>query len=323
MGYSYNALMLRHLRLLHPVPGRFYIVNGFAMHLYCTGSGSPSVILESGLGDDWLAWQKVQPALSKSARVCSYDRAGLGWSEPQAADARDAVNVARQLHALLNEAHITGPLVLVGHSAGGLYVRAFTAMYPVDVVGLVLVDATAPEAFKEIPGTTETVAQKNARHREAQWQWFKEVSGWERLTGGCEANAPTGLQSYTAFYSAEACRPTFALSWLGEWDEFARSADETAKLPCCQNIPILIISQDPDRPKPGWDARSIAANPIWASLQERLKTLSPQSRRIVARSSGHHVMIDRPDVVISGIQTFLAEYRGYVRRPIYGTTTVQ
>jgi pimeloyl-ACP methyl ester carboxylesterase len=124
IGFGWNLCECHRLARQHPVPGAFYAVNGSMMHLYCTGSESPTVVTETGLGDDWLAWQKVQPELSKTTRVCSYDRAGLGWSEPQLGS-RDATNIAMQLHSLLNEAHLGGPLILVGHSAGGLYISLF------------------------------------------------------------------------------------------------------------------------------------------------------------------------------------------------------
>jgi len=322
VGFGYNFVVCHSLAHRHPVPGAFYTVNRHKMHLYCIGAGSPTVVIESGLGDDWLAWQKVQPELSKTSRVCSYDRAGLGWSDPQTGP-RDATNIALQLHVLLNEANIRGPLVLMGHSAGGLFIRSFTALYPTDVVALVFVDATSPTVFKLIPGAEETKLQRKSRYREARLEWIEEITGWKRLTGKCHAAVPTGLEDYAGFYEAETCRPAFALSWLGEWDDFELSAEEVANLPCCANLPILIISQDPDRPKPGWNAQSIAGNPIWASLQEQLKKLSPRSRRIIARSSGHHVMIDRPDVIISGVRALLADYRGTAGNPGYGTTVIQ
>jgi pimeloyl-ACP methyl ester carboxylesterase len=195
-------------------------------------------------------------------------------------------------------------------------------LYPADVAGIVFVDATSPAAFKTIPGGEETEAQRTKRYREARLAWLKDITGWERLTDGCHERVPAGLEADPGFYEAESCRSTYELSWLGEWDEFERSGDEVANQPCCANLPILIISQDPDRPKPGWDAQSIADNPIWASLQEQLKNLSPRSRRIIARSSGHHVMIDRPDVVISGVQTLVADSRGAVGNLNYGTTVV-
>ena len=106
-----------------PVPGDFFQVDGHTMQLpYCVGTGSPTVVLESGLGGDWIYWQKVQPEVGKSTRVCSYDRAGLGWSTPQPPP-RDAEVISSQLHSLLKTANEHGPFLLVGASAGGFYVR--------------------------------------------------------------------------------------------------------------------------------------------------------------------------------------------------------
>ena len=116
-GFVYNTVASTRLARAHPVPGTFYTVDGRLMHIDCTGEGTPTVILESGIGDDWLIWQAVQPELSEATRVCSYDRFGLGWSEPSSG-ARDAVSIAAQLHTL-NVAKISGPLLLVGHSGAG------------------------------------------------------------------------------------------------------------------------------------------------------------------------------------------------------------
>src|SRR5580693_8539410 len=169
VGFVYNTVASTGLARAHPVPGTFYTVDGRLMHIDCTGEGTPTVILESGIGDDWLIWQAVQPELSEAARVCSYDRFGLGWSQSSSGP-RDAVSIAEQLHTLLNVAHISGPLLLVGHSGGGLYVRAFTAIYPENVVGLVLVDATSSNLFEAIPQAGETDSQRRTRHREAWWR---------------------------------------------------------------------------------------------------------------------------------------------------------
>jgi pimeloyl-ACP methyl ester carboxylesterase len=322
VGFTYNAIMCARLAHLHPVPGSFQTVNGRLMHLYCIGSGAPTVILESGLGDDWIIWQRVQPELSRTVRVCSYDRAGVGWSEAQSGP-RNALSIARQLHLLLTSAQITGPLVMVGHSAGGLYIRVFSVLYPSNVVGMVFVDAASPEVFHLIPGSTETVAQRRTRHQKATWAALKRAVGWTRLTGGCHGTVPPGLEAYVAFDAAEECRPASVLSSMGEQDDFEDSAKEVANLPCCAGLPILVISQDPGRPKSGWDAQSLAANPIWASLQERLKTLSPHNHRIIARGSGHHVMLDRPDAVIAGIREFLATEIDNSSSPDNGTTVTR
>jgi pimeloyl-ACP methyl ester carboxylesterase len=160
--FVYSTVAYTRLARAHRAPGTPYTVDGRIMHIDCTGEGTPTVILESGIGDDWLIWQAVQPELSEATRVCSYDRFGLGWSEPSSGP-RDAVSIAAQLHTLLNVAKINGPLLLVEHSGGGLYIRAFTAIYPENVVGLVFVDATSTKLYQAIPEATETASQRRDR----------------------------------------------------------------------------------------------------------------------------------------------------------------
>lgn len=127
----------------YPPPGRLVDVEGHAMHLDCSGTGSPTVVLESGLGGTATLWNRITPQVSPTTRVCAYDRAGQGWSD--ATDApRDGVTIAAELHALLDNAGEAGPFVLVGHSAGGPYAMTFAAQHPDDVAGMVLLDATNP-----------------------------------------------------------------------------------------------------------------------------------------------------------------------------------
>jgi pimeloyl-ACP methyl ester carboxylesterase len=304
------------------MPGKLYEVNGSPMHLYCTGAGSPTVVLEAGLGNYWLHWQRVQPELAKTTRVCSYDRAGLGWSDPQAGP-RDATHIAAQLHSLLQQAGEAGPLVLAGASAGGLYIREFTAAYPPEVVGLVFVDATNPEQFQAMPSAKDTETKRRKRRREAIRRWLKETSGWARLSDQCRGYNRPGLEAYADLARAEACRPSFATSWVGESDDFERSGEQASEARCCGELPVLIISQDTERPKSGASAQKVAGNSIWNSLQESLKRLSPRSRRIIARSSGHAIMFDRPDVVIRGIRQLVLEIRDQAADPQYGTTVVE
>jgi pimeloyl-ACP methyl ester carboxylesterase len=127
----------------YPMPGQLIDVGGHRLHLRCTGSGSPTVVLEPGAGEmsSNLGW--ITPAVARDTRVCVYDRAGRGWSEP-ADTPQDGLQIATDLHTLLQRGHIPGPYVLAGHSFGGLYVLAFAARYPDDVAGMVLVDSTAP-----------------------------------------------------------------------------------------------------------------------------------------------------------------------------------
>lgn len=124
-------------------PGRLVDVAGHAMHLDCSGTGSPTVVLESGLGGTAILWNRVTTQVSSTTRVCAYDRAGQGWSDITGTP-RDGVTIATELHALLDAAGEAGPFVLVGHSAGGPLVMTFAARHPADVVGMVLLDATSP-----------------------------------------------------------------------------------------------------------------------------------------------------------------------------------
>jgi pimeloyl-ACP methyl ester carboxylesterase len=134
----------------NPMTGQLVDIGGRKMHIECWGSGSPTVVLESGLGEASFYWARIAPAVAVTTRVCAYDRAGYGWSEPPAAP-QDGNAVASDLHALLAASGNPGPYVLVGHSTGGPYVRVFAARYPDEVAGMVLLDAQPADAFTALP----------------------------------------------------------------------------------------------------------------------------------------------------------------------------
>ena len=126
---AFNAIALHRFWAVNPPPGAFYSVNDHRMHINCTGSGSPTIVLEAGLGNDALVWGGVQPELSITTRVCSYDRAGFGWSDALPPP-RDADHIAAELHELLLQAKVSGPIVLMGHSIAGIYIRDYATRYP-------------------------------------------------------------------------------------------------------------------------------------------------------------------------------------------------
>ena len=128
----------------YPPPGQLVDIGGHRLHLHCTGSGSPTVILEPGGGGSSSDMGWVAPAVARDTRVCVYDRAGRGWSDPVDGP-QDGATIAADLHTLLQRAHVPGPYVLAGHSFGGLYVQIFAAQFPDEVAGLVLLDSTAPQ----------------------------------------------------------------------------------------------------------------------------------------------------------------------------------
>ena len=135
-GIIYQTAATEADRRDYPAPGHLIDVGGFKMHLSCMGEGSPTVILEAGTAGTAAHWAWVQPAVAMTTRVCAYDRAGMGWSDP-GPEPRDAGQVAADLHALLTTARIDGPYLLVGHSFGGLFTRVFADRYPDEVAGLV------------------------------------------------------------------------------------------------------------------------------------------------------------------------------------------
>jgi pimeloyl-ACP methyl ester carboxylesterase len=167
----------------NPVPGNFYTVEGLQMHIDCSGSGSPAVVLEAGSSAPWSLWRKVQPEVSQITRVCSYDRAGHGWSEPRKGP-RDAETIVRELHSLLDKAGVKRPFILAGHSAGGLYVREYAREFPSDLAGASLIESSSPRQIDELPGFRAGYEKdKEGAKRELWDDRLRVWSGWERLLG--------------------------------------------------------------------------------------------------------------------------------------------
>jgi pimeloyl-ACP methyl ester carboxylesterase len=150
VGGGYQTIREALDRRTYVAPGQLVDVGGHRLHLHCAGSGTPTIVLESGLGETGAYWGWILTALAPDARVCAYDRAGRGWSDPAPAE-QDGVAVTTDLRTLLDRAHVPGPFVFVGHSSGAQYVRIFAGRYPEQVAGMVLLDAQPTEAFEGLP----------------------------------------------------------------------------------------------------------------------------------------------------------------------------
>jgi len=277
------------------------------MHLYCSGEGTPTVVIEGGLGRDWLDWQGVQPNLSRLTRVCTYDRSGLGWSEPRSGS-RDAEAIAHQLHLLLDEAKIPRPLVVAGHSGGGLYVREFAREYPDEVAAVVLIDSTSPQQFDE-PGELRAFqAFLRDTPRKLFWEKVRVWSGLQRIAGRCKGNPPIDLANMSGQYDAEKCRPEYIGADLGEYVDLETAAKQAGRLTSLGSRPLLILSRDPDLRTNRMTPEARNELTAWDREQEELKSLSRMSRRVIARGSGHEISRARPDVFLaemSGLLTYL------------------
>jgi pimeloyl-ACP methyl ester carboxylesterase len=150
LGASYQTVRELFDRRTYSAPGQLVDVGGHRLHLHCVGSGTPTIMLESGLGEGAAYWGWISTAVAREAQVCSYDRAGRGWSDSASAP-KDGFAVATDLHTLLDRAHLPGPFVLVGHSSGAQYIRIFAGRYPDKVAGMVLLDGQPAEAFERLP----------------------------------------------------------------------------------------------------------------------------------------------------------------------------
>jgi pimeloyl-ACP methyl ester carboxylesterase len=320
---TYNAVALQIFRLTNPPLGKLYFVNGHKMHLYCLGNGDPTIILEPGLGPatDVLSWSDLQPKLAKTTRVCSYDRAGLGWSEPQSGPS-DADHIAANLHELLAQAKVNGPLVLLGTSYGGIYIRDYTAHNPADVAGLVFVDSSTPyqeQRFQALAGPSKPVSP--AIHMTMGGALYLlggvRLLGWCRPVPGREEHAGKAL-------GEDRCMPRYES--LKEFQTAAQSSQQTVHSGPFGALPILIFSQDPSKilslqnPHKEW----IEQAKLWDAMQEDLKSLSTRSRRIIAKGSGHGVTEERQDLVLREVSLFLEQIRQAAPQPTnYGSTTVE
>jgi len=318
----YNYWAVRHYRALYPSPGKLYSVDGYQMHLYCTGAGAPTIVLEAGLGNDFRIWDLVQPQLSTLTRVCSYDRAGVGWSDPRPGP-RDSNSIADQLHQLLLVAQIKEPVVLMGHSIAGMHLRAYASRYPGEVAGMVLVDPSTPEQLERMPPEMFEMQRQEDR----QLAWFRPLVtlGIARLLQQCGETPPPGMEAHADWYRADNnCSPAYLPAIQGELAGIAPSAHEVLHTGPFGNLPILIFSQDPDIKQPGLpeDLRA-RVSAVWFGLHEDLKLLSTRTRRIVAKGSSHYIQIDRADLLNREVPLFIRQIRGEQQPVGYGSTQVE
>lgn len=319
---AFNAFATQHYWAKHPVPGQIYKVDGHNMHIYCMGSGSPTIILDAGLGNDWTVFGNVQPELSKTTRVCSYDRAGFGWSEARRGT-QDANHIADQLHGLLQQAGITGPVVLMGHSISGMYIRAYATRHPENVAGLIFVDGSTPLQEEHFPADLRAYGNKSETLIFLAGRVLIPL-GALRDTGQCSQLQPGFSPAAGKMLAEDNCNLSISAT-KGEMDNFRKSGEETLHTGPYGDLPILIFSEDPNKPPtqlPSHLAKEMAV--AWNEMQENLKNLSTRSRRIIAKGSTHYVQVDRADLINREVPKFIEQIRGAAPQPTdYGSTKTE
>ncbi|MBX9243606.1 alpha/beta fold hydrolase [Actinotalea ferrariae] len=242
-----------------PMPGRLIDVGNHRLHLSCTGSGGPTVVLEPGAGMVSAQLELVAPAVSEQTRVCVYDRAGRGWSEA-ARTRQDAHQISADLHTLLEEGGVPGPYVLAGHSFGGLYALAFAARYPDDVAGMVLVDTTPPASGP----------QSSATH--ASEEGSSDLG--DRLATLVSVSARLGVTRLLDQPTPDSVRST-----IEEYGQGGASAQEAAALRDLADKPLVVLTA------------AVGQDPADAAAHEDLARLSSNSVHRVVEGTDHGGMI--------------------------------
>ncbi len=301
-GFLYENIFEERDRRFNPMPGQLVDVGGYKMHIDCTGQGTPTVILDSGLGDSYISWNKVQPEIAQLTRVCSYDRAGLGYSD-SSQHPRTSKDIAEELHTLLqnagNSAGISPPYILVGHSMGGYDVRLYASLYRREVAGMVLVDASHPEQQKRFPAALNDLDASWVREQE--FLEFTTPLGIPRLLGFC-AHEVEARAAECNFHSER--------EGVVELKAFPESAVQTAATGSLGDLPLAVLSHDPDKPQPDLPEDLVKpTNYAWQQMQEELSHLSTRGTRVVAKNSGHYIQLDRPELVIEAVRAVVGQAR--------------
>jgi pimeloyl-ACP methyl ester carboxylesterase len=307
-GASYQLIGLRIDARRFPQVGKSVDIGGYKININCSGQGSPTVILEAGGGGFSTDWRLVQPEIAKFAHVCSYDRAGFGWSDAGPMP-RTSAQIVKELHSLLQRSGEKPPYVLVGQSAGGLHVRIFNGRYPNEVAGMVLVDASHEDYMREMPIDVQKY-QKNADRqflREQKLRLFLVWFGITRLM----------LPRSASWSERLALQPKFVNALSSEYaNNFEESARQVRAAGTLGDKPLIVLTAgrdtaDPEHLPPGITKKDLQDyDHVWIDdLQVREAHLSSRGRQIIVSDSRHNIQFDRPDAVVSAVQEVFAEVK--------------
>jgi len=296
-------------------------VNGIQLRLDCRGVGSPTVVLEAGAQSHSIHWWRIQDEVAKFTRVCSYDRPGYGWSDPDRGMSSPK-QVAELLHELLQAGGEGPPYLMVGHSLGGVFVRAFAAEYPGEVVGMVLVDSSHEHQDRQIPPELEEISQVKVEISLTNLRIFQVAAplgllrvsrildpGLDILGLPETEKGPVLAQVYRSGYYAAIGR---------EVELMASCLSQTGELQGLGDMPLIVLSAEQDAREmyeemviyePYLDSPSQLTLQVVQQYvdtmderQDELAALSTRGKRIVVEETGHFIQLDQPQVVIDAIR---------------------
>ena len=295
VGASYEAIMAAGDDTRYPAPGQRVDVGGYRLHVHCVGEGSPTVVLDAGLGGFSLDWSLVQPELAATTRVCAYDRAGYGWSDPSP-HARTPSQIADELHTLLVNAGIQGPYVLVGHSAAGKDVRLFANRYPQVVVGMVLIDARHESV--DTNRSPEALAAEHTQQRRFQrtiWAAARIglvrafwAAAWPQVFPATQ-NLSTETRAEIGVLQA---RSQQVKTVLREDALLTHDNAQLSSAPSLGDVPLMVLAA----------GQNVEHDPLWLPAQQQLAGLSSNAKLIVVEGSSHYIHWDQPMLVAGAIR---------------------
>ena len=265
--------------------------DGRRINLYCTGSGRPTVILDSGFGGTLWSWATTQPRIAATNRVCSFDRAGMGFSDPGPLPRDGAAQVA-DLAALLSAAKLRGPYVLVGHSAAGLTTRLFADAYPAQVKGLVLVDPSIEGQFDgQAAGVAASVASFAACARAAE---AKRLPSPDPALARCNFKALPGVSArMNAVLAAASLRPSNWTTQASEYAAIAGASSDAVKRgrQSYGALPLVVLTA----------GQNAAAAPAWEAAHRAIAARSTKGVQRTVPGASHNLMLDAPQAVADAV----------------------
>ena len=300
----------RELANKYPPPGQMVDVGGYRLHINCQGGANENiltVVMEAA--EFSLSWASVQSEVAQFTRVCTYDRAGLGWSEVSP-HPRTAANIVDELHTLLEQAGQQPPYILVGHSKGGMYVRLFAHTYPDEVVGMVLVDSSHEGQELRFPETISELNRKGRVQTITLLNIVRPLNSIGLVTPIIRSNSEMLLgslpESVREMGLAVALRDTFFKTVVDETESLENTFAELrdAKITTLGEMPLIVLTAvDQFDALEGQVSKEDVEElkRVVSELQTELSELSPNGKLVLIEGSGHFIQVDQPQVVIDAI----------------------
>lgn len=304
-GAGYEVAGRRNAAREFPPPGKLVDVGGRRIQLDCRGTGTPTIVFESGLDmSGSLSWARVHDSIAKNTRACAYSRAGIMWSDP--VSIQSGKNIAFDLHTALNKGGERPPYVLVAHSLGGPYAMIYTKYFGSDIAGLVFVDASHPDQVTRRKSLTSWTLEEGMK----QARTASHLSGLGIIRKLTAADSAPPEPAY-AVRATAAYTPTSLHGMLKEVDAFDATLAEAGTIRALGNRPLFVLTatkplSDADRASMRMTtAQAAEYQERWVELQNEEASWSSRSQHQLVPESGHYIQFEKPAAVIAAVRSII------------------